>query len=242
MKKTTFLPILGLMLAGAALLTAFSVKNVFLNDPEVTFEEFLQQFPQQKLPYALDENSIKVRLDQYVAQVNNPEANPGIPQTHRLDWKYYDFLPDLENEARFSRLPMQAEPVALFAVADRYAVLYSTSRSYRFGFATYHISVFDQKGHQISSNMVGKVMPESIVSATISADLQAELKTWRIDWKKSYEKNGIDGNKITGLTYVETTRVDLMKPTPSEKKRLRHEELVPQIEENTDATEGAKSK
>ena len=186
MKKTTFLPLLSLTLVAVALLTAFSVKKVFLSDPEVTFEEFLQQFPAQQLPYALDENSLKVRLDQYVHQVNHPNAERNSVQTARLDWKYYQFLPDLENEASFSRLPMQAEPVALFATANNFAVLYSTSRSFRSGYATYHVSVFDKTGVQISSNMVGKVMPESIVSATISHSLQAEISTWKIEWKKDF--------------------------------------------------------
>jgi len=137
---------------------------------------------------------------------------------------------------------MQAEPVAMFAVADKFAVMYSTSRSFRTGYATFHVSVFDKEGHQISSNIVGKVMPETLVSATISNTLQVDMKTWRIEWKKDYGTNGLDGNKIKGLTHVETATVDLTKPTP--KRPSRFEEMIapPLLEPSPAEPEGIKSK
>ena len=241
MKKTTFL--LGLILAATALLTAFSVKNAFRNDPEVAFEEFLQQFPAQQLPYSLDEKSLRVRLDHYVSIYNNTAPDQQYLQTERLDWKYYQFLPDLETEANFSRFPTQAEPVSMFATTDNGAFLYATSRRFSSGYATYYLSVFDKKGHPISSNIVGKVMPETIVSAAISASLQAELKTWRIEWKKDYGEAGLKGNKIKGLSYVESNRIDLTKPTPKgDPNRFKKLIAPPVIEEAPTEVEGVKSK
>ena len=243
MKKTTFLPVLGLMLAAAVFLTAFSDKKPLLNDPEVTFEEFLQQFSEKSLPYSLDENSLKAQLDKYVTQVNHPDKETYKEQPKRLDWKYYQFLPDLKNEASFSRLPMQAEAVAMFAAGDKIGVMYSTSRSFRFGYATFHVCVFDKKGNQISNNVVGKVMPESIMSASISKMLQATLKSWHIDWKKDYAKNGLDGNQIKGLSLVESSNLDLTLPTPKSEGRFDKRMIAPPvIEEMPQSVESIKSK
>lgn len=241
MKKTTLLPALALFIVAATALTAFSVKKAILSDPEVTFEEFLQQFPEQKLPYVLDENSLKARLDEYVVQVNHPSRENYNVQSRRLDWKFFQFLPDLAAEASFSRLPMQAEPIALLAAGKNYAVLYSTSRSYRSGYAYYYLSVFDKKGVQISSNLVGSVMPESLLSSTITQTLQAELRHWKIEWKKDYDTHGLDGNKIKGLALVQSESIDLNKPTlkaPSrfEKKHQPLTEPLPVAEPESSKT------
>jgi hypothetical protein len=242
MKKTTLLPALALFIVAATALTAFSVKKAILNDNEVTFKEFLQQFPEQKLPYVLDESSLKARLDQYVTQVNNPSAENYNVQTRRLDWKFFKFLPDLAAESSFSRLPMQAEPVALLTTGQNYAVLYSTNRSYRSGYATYYLSVFDKKGEQISSNLVGKVMPEDMTSATISQNLHAELKHWKIEWKKDYETHGLDGNKIKGLSLVQNESIDLNKPTPKAPNRLEKLRMPLQEPLLVPEPEGSKTK
>ncbi len=229
MKKTTILPILGLAVVAAVSLTAFSIKNVPQSNPEATFEEFLAQFPQQQLPYSLSETSLRAQLDHYVANFNNPVATKPATKPRRLDWQYYRFLPSLDAESSFSRLPMQAEPIAMFAANDKYAVLYSSSRSYGYGYSTYYIAVLDKLGAQISCNEVGKVMPQTIVSATVSKDLQAELKTWRIEWKKDYEQNGLEGNKIAGLTHVDTQSLDLMKPTTPVERGIKRRSITPII-------------
>lgn len=229
MKKTTILPILGLALVAAVFLTAFSVKRTApQTDPEATFEAFLAQFPPQQLPYSIAEKSLRTQLEQYTADFNNP-ISTAAHTARRLDWKFYRFLPNLDAESSFSRLPMQAEPIALFALRDNYAVLYSTSRSYGYGFCTYNIAVLDKKGVQISCNPVAKVMPETLVSADISTALQAEIKTWRIEWKKDYQKNGLEGNKIKNLVHEESETIDLMKPTAPGERRIRRKEFPPQI-------------
>ncbi len=235
MKKTTILPILGLALVAAVSLTAFSVKKVPQNNPEATFEEFLAQFPPQQLPYSLTETSLRTQLEQYVAYFNDPVATTTAQERQkRLDWKFYRFLPNLDAESSFSRLPMQAEPIALFVLQDKYAVLYSTSRSYGYGFSTFNIAVLDKKGAQISCNQVGKVMPETLVSAVISNTLQAEVKTWNIEWKKDYKKNGLEGNKVKNLVHAETATLDLLTPTKSEESRIQRKALPIQILESND--------
>lgn len=241
MKKTSIF--LGITLSAVALLTAFSNKKTPLLDPEPTFEEFLGQFPKKSLPYSLDEKSLKSKLEKFVDQVNHPRKETYNGQAKRLEWPYYRFLPDLQNEASFSRLPVQAEALAMFAAGDKVAVVYSTSRSLHFGYATYYLSLFDEKGRQISSNVIGKVMPETILSANISKSLQAELKSWHIDWQKPYEDNGLDGNRITGLTFMESSRLDLNVPTnnrvaPFDKRSI----LPPDIDDLPQSVENIKSK
>lgn len=214
MKKTIILPILGLLLVAALFLTASSVPPAPETDWEATFEDFLAQFPTQQLPYTITENSLRLQLDQYVAGFNKSAPTSTNIKPRHLDWHFYKFLPNLATEATFSRMPMEVEPVALLVTTDNYAIIYKTSRSYGYGFSTYSIAVLDKKGPQISCNEVGKVMPEKLISFTIAQNLQAEQKTWHIQWKKNYDRNGLEGNMIKDLAYVESKSLDLMMPTP----------------------------
>ena len=88
MKTNTLLPLVGL-LAITALLSAFSAKKTTAPDPEITFQDFLAQFPAQRLPYALDEKSLQNNLNAYVLTING--QNGGDQQVHldRLKWDYF---------------------------------------------------------------------------------------------------------------------------------------------------------
>lgn len=240
MKTNTLLPLAGL-LAITAFLSAFSAKKTVVKDPEITFQDFLAQFPAQRLPYALDEKSLQNNLNAYVMSINGQKGSDEQVHFDRLKWDYFKFLPELENEAMFSRLPLQVEPVAVFATADHIGVLYGTSRGSRFAYATYHLTLLDPAGKFISTNMVGKVMPDVIVSSLISSDFQAKLQSWTINWQKDYEKTGIQGNKIKSISPYETATVDLKKPTPQPASRIK-EMLAPPVLEEAQPLEGVKSK
>jgi hypothetical protein len=239
MKKTTFLTLS--LLCIVALFSAFSVHSNSAADPEVTFETFLEQFPAQKLPYALDEKSLQARLDQAAAESQGKrKKNRETPK--RLDWHYFKFLRDINNELAFSRMPLQVEPIARFTVGDHYAVLYSTSRSFRSNFATFHLSVLDKKGEQISSNQIGQIMPELLISSTISSELKAEITRWEIEWEENYEEKGLRGNAVKALSYVDTKSIDLLKATPKEPLNLKRELAPPVLLEDPIQPEAIKSK
>lgn len=240
MKTNTLLPLVGL-LAITAFLSGFSAKKTAAPDPEITFQDFLAQFPAQRLPYTLDEKSLQNNLNAYVREINDQADNNETYHVNRLGWDYFKFLPELENQAMFSRLPLQVEPVAVFATANYVAVLYGTSRGSRFAYATYHITMLDPSGKFISTNMVGKVMPDAILSANIAADFQVTTQSWNIKWQKDYDKTGIQGNKIKGLALAGTASIDLTQPTPLPESRIK-ELLAPPVLEEAKPLEGVKSK
>ena len=211
MKKTTLFPAIGLFVAISAVLTAFSLKNT--DDSKITFKEFLDQFPAATLPYKLDKDTLKASLDRYVQFSNNRNENAKLEVKPRLAEKYLQFLPDVDHESRFSRMPLTVEPIALLASGDHPAVLYGTSRSFRAAYIMYYVAVFEKNGKQISVNMVGKLLPEEIVAATISTGLRAALVSYKVVWKKNYQDTGIRDNSIEDLKRTGTAAINLLKPT-----------------------------
>jgi len=244
MKKTTILSILGLTMVAAVFLTAFSVKNAPQSDTDVTFEQFLMQFPAKSLPYTLDENSLVAGLNKSLTADRSQASYRSLEQPKKLKHQYFKFLPNLSGESSFNRLPIAVEPIAILATADNFAVLYSINRSFSAGFRTYNIAVLNKKGKQISCNVVGNVLPQNIVSCTVSAELMAELKTWKPIWKLDFDENGSVDNMITDISLVESQTVNLMAPTPEfvspYSKRERIAPIVPLDAPTTEA--GIKSK
>lgn len=213
---------LGLLLV-AALLTGFSIQKALTRDPEVTFKDFIAQFPQQRLPYALDAVSLQNNLNFYVAKVNgkNTDSQLGRP-FDKLDWAYYKFLPQLENEAMFSRLPLQVEPIALFVTNEYRAVMYSTSRGARYGYGSYYITVFDREEKYISTNLIGCTNPEDMMSADITPDLQVVTHTWKVNWKNEYQLSGLHNNRVEGISPTGSGQIDLTFPKPIEQRSLKN--------------------
>lgn len=242
MKKTTLLPLAALLVV-AALLTAFTVHHKRQADSEVTFQDFIAQFPAQRLPYALDEKSLLANLELYVDEVNNRHNGTAARIRHRLDYEFNQFLPELDLESRFSRLPIQVEPIAVFTTAQHIAVLYGVSRGYGFQFAKYQITVFDHQGAFVSQNKIGAVSTDKLQSALIDQNLQASTRYWKINWSKDYDQTGVNNNRIKGLCALHTESFDLRVPTPKPSTRFGKELLVPTVEE-TDAipVEGTRSK
>ena len=211
MKKTIF-SVAILLAASALLFSSFSGKTtqpVVLGD--VTFEDFLKQFPAGSLPYALDEKALQSRLELEVARLNDPE-NYVAPIRQRLKWEYYQFLPSLKQSSMFSRNPVTAEPVAAINTDRYHVVIYLTGRGFSRNYGEYYVAVFNNKGRHIATNLVGSVYPTTLVSFELDKILQVNTKTWQVNWEKDYDEHGLEDNKITGLAFLEAKSFDATKP------------------------------
>ena len=210
MKKTIIF--LAAVLAAAALF--FSSFSKRATQPlvvgDATFQDFLKQFPAQSLPFALDEKTLQARLELEVTRYNNPD-NYVAPKRQRLSWEYFKFLPDLREASRFSRNPLTAEPVAAFQTEQYHAVIYLSGRGFSRNYGTYRVSVFDKKGKHIATNMAGSVSPSTLVSFKLDKNLGLTSQSWQVNWEKSYEEHGMEGNKIASLALLETTSLDATK-------------------------------
>ncbi len=164
--------------------------NASAASAEPTFQDFLAQFPKAELPYSFDAESLQSQLENRAA----------APKAKRLAWEYYEFLPMLEESARFSRMPVYPEPVAAFETATNYAVLYNTGRAFTKNFKSYHIAVFDKAGNHLATHFVAGVNPGTLTVATIETDLTASIQAFQINWAKDYQQNGAEGNSINSMT------------------------------------------
>jgi len=190
MKKVTLIPALLLALASIVTLNA--------QDTTPTFQDFLAQFPKASLPYTFEAAELQNQL----------EARPATKPA-RLGWEYYQFLPELERSASFSNMPVCPEPVASFETAEYTAVLYNIARGFSRGTKTYSVSVFTKDGNYVGTHFVAGVNPETLTVATIQESLSAQVNEYKVNWENNYRANGRIGNKVTGLTLVETATIEL---------------------------------
>lgn len=160
------------------------------NPDEPTFQDFLAQFPKASLPYTFDAEALQSDL----------ENRGTAPKAKRLEWEYYQFLPMLEESARFSRMPVYPEPVVSFETKENYAVVYNTGRTFTKNYKSYHIAVFDKAGNHLATHFIAGVNPMTLTAATINDDLRASIQAYQLNWAKSYEENGADGNVINSIT------------------------------------------
>jgi hypothetical protein len=152
MKNLAIIP--ALLLALAVNLTAQEVENP-------TFGQFVAQFQQASLPYSLDAQAVAAK----------PAAKAA-----RLDWQFYQFLPELEQIAQSSNMPVHPEPVAAFETKENIAVLYNLTRgANRSHSSTYTLSVFDRAGNHIATHIVAGANSKSVTTAIITASLKAEI-------------------------------------------------------------------
>lgn len=151
MKKVILIP---------ALLLAFaSIFAQNLSAQATGFQGFLAQFQAATLPYEIKADA----LDATVTTVGEP-----------LGWEYYEYLPELERSAQFSRMPVSPEPVAVFETEQFYAFLYNIARGANTQ-RTLSITVFDKDGNYIATNFVAGINEKSVVTANISANLKATV-------------------------------------------------------------------
>lgn len=191
MKSIFLIPVFIFTVVSLTVGQATSVNNSnegFSNEP--TFQEFLAQFPTASLPYTFDAEELQNQL----------ENRSNAPKAQRLAWDYYEFLPMLEESARYSRMPVYPEPVAAFETEEHFAVLYNTGRVFTKNYKSYHIAVFDKAGNHIATNFVAGVNPGTMTIATIDESLHASVQAYQINWAKDYTENGIDGNSINSMT------------------------------------------
>ncbi len=194
MKKTTALPTILIVLAS---LFAFNANA----QDEATFQDFLAQFPSATLPYNFNAQELQGQLE-----------NRTAAKAKRLGWEFYQFLPELERSAQFSSMPVYPEPVAKFETETNIAVLYNIARGFSRGTKTYSISVFDKKGNYIGSHFIAGVNPNTLTSATIDENLNADVKEFKVNWANDYREFGAQGNQVTGLTLLEMQTLELIMP------------------------------
>jgi hypothetical protein len=190
MKNSKLIPALLLALASIVTLNA--------QDTTPTFQEFLAQFPKASLPFTFNAEDLQGQLETRSAA-----------KVARLGWEFYQFLPELERSASFSNMPVCPEPVAAFETEEYTAVLYNVARGLSRGTKTYSISVFSKDGEYVGTHFVAGVNPETMTVATINETLNASVQQYKVNWEKNYRENGHIGNKVTGLTLVETLSVEL---------------------------------
>lgn len=182
----------------ALLLALASIINLNAQDSKPTFQDFLAQFPKAELPYTFSAENLQAQLE---ARANNNVA--------RLDWDYYEFLPELERSAAFSSMPVHPEPVAAFETENYSAVVYNLARGLARGKKTYSITVFTNVGEYIGTHFIAGINPERLTSASIDENLKATVVEYSISWKQNYRDNGPIGNVITGVTMIENTEFEL---------------------------------
>ena len=187
-----------LKLIPAFLLALASIVTLNAQDATPTFQDFLAQFPKASLPYTFNAEDLQGQL----------ETRPAT-KVARLGWEFYQFLPELERSASFSNMPVCPEPVASFETKEYTAVLYNIARGFSRGTKTYSISVFTKQGQYLGTHFVAGVNPETLTVATISESLSAKVIEYQVNWANNYRENGHIGNKVTGLTVLESATVEL---------------------------------
>jgi len=185
MKHIKLIPALFLALASFFTLNA--------QETQPTFQDFIAQFPKAELPYTFNAATLQAQLEARTAT-----------KAPRLDWEFYQFLPELERSAAFSSMPVHPQPVAAFETAQYTAVVYNLARGLARGNKTFSITVFTKTGEYIGTHFVAGVNPETLTAATINEDLTATVLEYKVNWTNNYRDNGPIGNSITGLTIVET--------------------------------------
>jgi hypothetical protein len=165
-----------------------------------SFQDFLHQFPSATLPYSFDTATLKEQIEKHPAA-----------KAKRLDWEFYQFLPELERSAQFSSKPVHPEPVAVFETDKFYAVLYNVARGLTRGAKTYSVSVFEKNGNYIGTHFVAGVDPQHLTVATIDEHLKARVQEYNISWENEYEFDNTS-NKVNNLLPQNMQFLELTEP------------------------------
>jgi hypothetical protein len=167
----------------------------------VNFDQFLQQFPAATLPFRISTETLQAEL-----------TNKETTKATRLDWAYFEFLPELESSAQFSRMPVYPEPVARFETKSFHAVLYNLARGLSKGSKYYTISVFDKEGNHIGTHYIGGVTGKQLNAFTINEELLATVNGFDVIWKANVNEAGFEGNNILNLTPKSNQSIKLNTP------------------------------
>jgi hypothetical protein len=182
----------------ALLLALASIVTLNAQDTTPTFQDFLAQFPKAELPYTFSAQTLQTQL------VTRPAVKAA-----RMDWDFYQFLPELERSAAFSSMPVHPEPVAAFETEKFHAVVYNLARGLARGNKTYSITVFTKDGQYVGTHFVAGVNPDVLTAVTIDQSLVASVNEYKVSWEKNYRDNGHINNAVTALTLIETGKFEL---------------------------------
>jgi hypothetical protein len=182
----------------ALLLALASIVSLNAQDTTPTFQDFLAQFPKAELPYTFSAQTLQTQL------VTRPAVKAA-----RMDWDFYQFLPELERSAAFSSMPVHPEPVAAFETEKFHAVVYNLARGLARGNKTYSITVFTKDGQYVGTHFVAGVNPDVLTAVTIDQSLVASVNEYKVSWEKNYRDNGHINNAVTALTLIETGKFEL---------------------------------
>jgi hypothetical protein len=229
MKKTMLFPACCVVALGFVALSAFSVhRPAMISTPqggEKDFDAFLAAFPDASFPYVISEKDLQERLEKAVKDRNGERSTEAEPIAKQLEYRLRKFLPGVRKYDKFSRNPVDIEPVAKLSTGIHYAVIYSTNRGFVTAYKSYHIALFDLTGKHQGTHLLASLKPEEVVSAVLNKDLQVTAKTFNVNWENDFSKNGMDNNKVTGLTLTKTEEIDLtsaekpQKETPKTMKK-----------------------
>lgn len=213
MKKTILLlaalPAIGLLVAFTKHTTA--VRSIPEPQPGNAFKEFLAQFKPASLPYSISSKKLQEQMTSALKETNSKRSK----KIGRLE-DPEGFLP-YDRLSMISRVPTYREPEVQLATADHYAVIYSVSRGFSRPYKTYIAVVFDKKGTALASHRIAEISHDFLAAATIDANLQATVQTYRINWKED-EENPDAERRIAGLT-PETSKVfDLSQPSEDDEE------------------------
>ena len=211
MKKTILLlaalPAIGLLVAFTKHTTA--VRSIPEHQPGDAFKGFLAQFKPATLPYSISAKKLQDQMASALKETNSKRSK----KIGRLE-DPEGFLP-YDHLSMISRVPTYREPEVQLATADHHVVIYSISRGFSRPYKTYVAVVFDKKGTALASHRIAEISHDFLAAATIDANLQTTVQTYRINWKED-EENPDAERRIAGLT-PETSKVfDLTQPAEEE--------------------------
>jgi len=207
MKKTILLlaalPAIGFLVAFSKHTTA--VRTIPEHQPGDAFKEFLAQFKPATLPYSISSKKLQEQMTSALNETNSKRSK----KIGRME-DPEGFLP-YDRMSMISRVPTYREPEVQLATADHHVVIYSISRGFSRPYKTYVAVVFDQKGTALASHRIAEISHDFLAAATIDANLQATVQTYRIHWEEDQEEPDGD-RRVSGLT-PETSKVfDLSQP------------------------------
>jgi len=207
MKKTILLLA---ALPAIGLLVAFSMHtrtpHPTTEQADTPFKTFLKQFKPATLPYSISAKS----LQQHLADAMTEKGSKRDKKIGRLQ-DPEGFIPFNRMEM-MSRVPTYREPEVQLATADHHLVIYTVSRGFSRPYKSYVAVVFDKQGNALSSHHLAETSYDYLTAATIDANLQATVQTYRINWKKEDEENPDAERQIAGLTPETSKTIDLTTP------------------------------
>jgi hypothetical protein len=212
MKKTILLlaalPAIGLLVAFTKHTTA--VRSIPEHQPGDAFKEFLAQFKPATLPYSISAKKLQDQMASALKETNSKRSK----KIGRLQ-DPEGFIP-FDHMSMISRVPTYREPEVQLATADHHVVVYSISRGFSRPYKTYMAVVFDKKGTALAGHRIAEISHDFLTAATIDANLQATVQTYRINWKEEALENPDTGSPIAGLTPETSKVLDLTQPAEDE--------------------------